>query len=156
MRRDEEIGTTKVNDDELLFRLRHMAKQTDQPTDAVMGALTGALADGTMTGDHAQRLMRTLAAEGVIDSRQLIDSTAGLALHPFVQDTRPGYENCCAYVADDGYFCGWASTDHVTRAPRPGTANHSAEFPRLDQRCPSCGYGINSHGHRVQCKAVSA
>lgn len=114
MKREEELKhpSQYLSDDELLFRLRHIASGR-AGYGTVDSALDYAVADGTLTRERANALRQALIDEGVIDD---VEKKAELD------------------------------------APRPGTVNHSAEYPRLDQRCKDCGYGVDSRSHLIQCR----
>ena len=69
MKREEEIqyAAQLVDDNELVYRLRHMATLTDQPTQTVMGALSCAVADGAISVERAKKIAERLVDEGVIE-----------------------------------------------------------------------------------------
>lgn len=132
MKREEELKhpSQYLSDDELLFRLRHIA--SDDCAGTVDGALDYAVADGAISRERANGLRQALIDEGLIDDE-------GNSVMSRANDrTHPEYGYGVEKKAESG-------------APRPGTADHSAEYPRLDQRCQDCGYGVHSRSHLIQC-----
>jgi hypothetical protein len=69
VKREEEIKSAAqlVDDNELVYRLRHMATLTDQPTQTVMGALAGTIADDAISVERAKEIAARLVDEGVIE-----------------------------------------------------------------------------------------
>lgn len=139
MKREEELNhpSRYLSDDELLFRLRHIA--SDDCTGTVDGALDYAVADGALTRERANALRQALVDEGVA-----VDEGSVPAKKCDRHGGGWGDDPTCVQCTD-------AHGNSRPSAPRPGTVNHSAEYPRLDQRCKDCGYGVHSRSHLIQC-----